>query len=273
MAVYGPGFSVVQGSPHTIWCQIVTGDQLYVGQLVYNDTNEGVAPLGLAAGAGNTTNKRVPFGVVIGTNNASPVYDSTYKVETITDVAPTSNDREHHIPNQEPHGMFGRVDMVKVALIDPTTVLRGPIRERTAGGQTAIGSYAISTAGTTSSTIATNGNSPENVKPSVQSVYFVDGAAAGEYRVLDSRASTTLRWDKAVHTTTAIGDKVKTANFCRPNGRGNMQTDAESMFIANNSDCSSNYFAINVIRLDLSEDGNEFVDFQFGIDNFAILRT
>jgi hypothetical protein len=52
-----------------------------------------------------------------------------------------------------------------------------------------------------------------------------------------------------------------------------MQTDSESMFIANNSDCSSNYFAINVIRLDLSEDGNEFVDFQFGIDNFAILRT
>jgi hypothetical protein len=85
--------------------------------------------------------------------------------------------------------MFGRVDMVKVALIDPTTVLRGPMRERTAGGQTAIGSQAVTTASDTlSCTIDTNGNTPENVKPNVQSVYFVDGAAAGEYRVLDSRA-------------------------------------------------------------------------------------
>jgi hypothetical protein len=274
--MYGPGFGIVSGSPHLVWCQIDTTDQLYIGQLVHcsNKQIDGVAPMGKAAGAADTTNKRVPYGIVVATNNASPVFDSTYNVETITDVAASSNDREHNIPVGEPHGMFGKNDMVQVALIDPTTVIRGPIRRRAAGGGSAIRERTVATATSTTQVVITKGGiagDSDSVRTQ-QTVYFRSGANAGEYRITDSSSSTVVHWDKALANSPTTSDTLVLAPG-RPNGTSYVQVDSESMFINSNGDASTNYYVINVIRMDLSEAGNEYVDFQFGGDHFAKART
>ena len=76
------GFEVVHGSPLKIWCPVDMADTgtetLYVGQLV-KAGSDGVLNLGQASGIADLTNKVVPFGVVTGTNNKTPVFNSTYK--------------------------------------------------------------------------------------------------------------------------------------------------------------------------------------------------
>jgi hypothetical protein len=269
---YGPGFGIVSGSPHLVWCQILKGEQLYIGQIV-KSSGEGMTPIGKASGASDTSTKSVPYGIVVATNNATPVFDSTYNVETITESVASGNDREHNIPVGEPHGIFGQVDMVQVALIDNTTVIRGMIKSRAAGGGTNISARAITTAGTVTSVIAKGGFVGSYVDKDFETVYFVDGANAGQYRILDSASSINLKWDATLKVTTAVGDQVKIVPGLVPNGYGKTQFDAESMFINAKADASSNYYAINVIRLDLSEDGNEYVDFQFLPEHFNPNRT
>ena len=66
------GFSIVKGSPQTIWVPVEPGEVVYNGSIVGVDTGtplEGVQPLPVAAGVSNATNADIPFGVVVGNNN------------------------------------------------------------------------------------------------------------------------------------------------------------------------------------------------------------
>jgi hypothetical protein len=265
-------FSLAQGqSTQAVWCQIVDLDTCYIGQLV-GVSAEGVITMSAAAGAADTTGKVVPFGIVIATNNKTPVFDSTYNTESITDVAPSSNPYEHHVGIEGPQAKMARTDMVKVALIDPSTVIRGDIRNGGAGTAITVGT--VTTDGANSCTTSTVGiPDPTYWAKTWATMYVRSGRAQGQYRVLDSVSSTSLSWDKATHVQVATSDTVVVANGMRPVGISRMQTDGEAMYIDQGVDCSSNYYSIIVHRLDLSVAGKEFVEFRFAGDHFAALRT
>ncbi len=268
------GFSVVHGSPQTIWVPVQPGDTLYTGCIVGQDISgavEGILPLGQAAGAGNTTNKDLPFGVVVGNNNVAGnvVYDATQKTEYITECAAGSihGATTKYTGVEGPHPKGDPRAMVEVAIIDPCTVLRGPIYNAAVG--TAPTVTAVTTGNTSGVAATTTATSDVATVAQFSTIYFRTGANRGVYRRLDSASDTTHTWDAAVKSDVAVGDSVLTINGLNTFGLSLMQIDAQGLYIDAAAALSSDYFHINVLRLDLSEAGNEYCEFQFVAENFC----
>lgn len=270
------GFSVVHDSPQTVWVPVLAATKVYTGALVGWDIAaplEGVIPLPVAAGHGNTTNKDRPYGVVVGNNNVTgnDTYDSggQYITAPAAGVAYGSTTKFQGV-----EGPFSKADpiaMVQVALINSNSVLRAPIFDTSSG--TALAEVAVSTGcggdgigcTTDATTVATVAN--------FGTIYMRSGANRGIYRTVTSASTTAHTWLQAMKSTIAVGDKALVINGLRPNGAAKMQTDATGTFVDCNAALTSDNFWINVLRLDLSTPGNEFVEFQFDGDNFSALRA
>lgn len=272
------GFSVVQGSPQTIWVPVAPGDTIYNGSIVTVDVaspQEGVLPMPVAAGASNTTNKDVPFGVVLGNNNVAGniAFSSTQNTEYITEVAAGSiHGATTKYANVE--GVWPKGDpraMVEVAIIDPTTVLRGDIYNAAVG--TAISVLPVTTGNTSGVAATTTATADVATVAQFSTVYMRSGANMGAYRRLDSASDTTHTWDAAVKEDTVIGDNIVVLNGLNTYGVSRMQIDAEATYINCAAALTADYFIVNVLRLDLSRAGNEYVEFQFNGDNFAAARA
>ena len=264
------GFEVVHGNPQTIWAPVVNSDTLYVGQLV-RCNNEGVEPFVQASGLADQARKMASvaliadggsannqlFGVVIGTNKRTPTFNTTYKAEYITYVSPASASSGDYFGVE---GVWAKGDlqaMVKVALITSETVLRGPIYNAAYGTAPTVLTVA-SGASTTGCT--TNASESTNVA-SEATIYFRTGAAAGCYRICDGTSATAQTWDIPTGTTCAVGDTAVKVQL-RTLGQSKIMLDSEATYIDNNAELTSHYHLIDVIRLDLSEAGKEYVEFR-----------
>lgn len=260
------GFHVVHDNPMTVWCPIVDLDTIFVGQIVANQVNEGIVPIGAATGAADTSGKQVPYGVVVGTNLRTPAYDATNLTDKITDLSPNGNTTEYAMIE----GVWAKGDkvaMAEVALIDATTVLEGRLFTDSIG--TAPTLLTVTTGGTVSST--TNATDEAGIA-SKSTLYFRTGANAGAYRITDDTNTTALTWDKATTNTVAVDDTCVRVNI-RAQGQSRCNFDSEALFVDTGATITSNYYVIDVIKLDLSVAGNEKVQFRFGADHFALLRT
>ena len=263
------GFSIVHGSPHVLWAPIVDADTIYVGQIVACQANEGIVPIGAASGANDGTGKQVPWGIVIGTNNYTPVYDSTYQTDKIVDATPlasTTDFRGHD-------GVWAKGDkvaMAKIALIDPCTIIRGSLYNAAVGTATTVGTVITGDANGVSCTV--NALEVAGVA-TLASLYFRTGANAGAYRITDDSSTTAVTWDKPTTAAVAIGDTLVRANGLRVLGPSRCQFDTESIYINTAAALTSDYWGIDVIRLDLREAGKEHVDFRFNADHFTLKRA
>lgn len=262
------GFEVVQNSPGSYWAPIVDGDIIRVGSIVACQANEGVVPISTATGANDTTNKLVPFGVVIGTNNKTPVTDTTNLTEQITDDSPHGSTRE--FVSQE--GVWYRGDrqaMVKIQLITPETILKGQLYNAAVGTAPTVNTAA---SGNTSG-VAITGDATDSAGIAVLStVYFRTGANQGQYRITDDTSTTAITWDKPTVNDTVADDTYVRVNL-RALGPCRAQFDAESLYIDVAAAATSDYYGIDVVKLDLRESGKEHVYFKFNIDQFALLRA
>lgn len=263
------GFEIVFGSPYSVWAPIVDLDTIYVGQLVECQGNEGVAPIAAASGANDTTGKIVPMGVVIGTNLKTPVFDSTYKTEKITDVSPLANTVEY-VGVEGPWSKGDKQAMVKVAIIDANTILKGPIFNTTYGTALTVGT--VSTGDTNGVSCTTSALDVAGVAV-LSTLYFRTGANAGTYRVTDDASTTAVTWDKATTAAVAIGDTLVRSVGLRPIGPSRLQLDSESMFIDGAAALTTDYYGVDVIKLDLREAGKEHVYFRFNADHFCLKRA
>jgi len=269
------GFSVVHGSPQTIWVPVEPSEVVYTGSIVGVDTGtplDGVQPLPVAAGASNTTNKDIPFGVVVGNNNVSGniQYDSTLNAEYITQVAAGSvyGNSTKYANVEGPWAKGDPQAMVEVDVISPETVLRGYLHNATVG--VAPTELVISVAsGADGLDSTTSGNADVAPVANFTSIYMRSGANMGIYRIVTTTSLTVHEWTKAMKSDTAVGDKCVIINGLRPFGLSKMQIDAEALGINVDAALTSDYFYINVLRLDLSEPGNEYCEFQFGTENFC----
>ena len=121
-------FRIVEGVPSVKWFQIAYGATCYLGQIVKH-VAEGVTAIGAEGSAIPSTASA--FGIVVGFN-VGPGYesfDTTYGSNKLAGVATQAlvNAREPYFVE----GMWPkstRVPMAKVAVIDKTSVIEGPIR-------------------------------------------------------------------------------------------------------------------------------------------------
>jgi hypothetical protein len=233
---------------------------LYNGQLVQWSGN-GFAPM-TNAGAGPDVTY-YPQAVVIANNNRTPLYDSTYHEEYITSVQSGSAQALRDFFGVE--GMTGKYEgqaMVKVVLLDPTTLIEGDIRN--ASLATAPGVVTATTGSAAGITGVVHGNADVSLLASNNMYYCRTGLNQGLVRTSYSASRTSpnfyVAWPQAV----AIGDTFCVTNF----GVGLQKIDLNStstvtgMWIENSA-ALTNYFTVFVEELKLGIPGNETAIFRF----------
>ena len=274
----GSGFSVVspQQPRRLIWVPVEGTDTLYQGNIVYYGLRTpantgGVKPLLVASGMGDVTKFQPPFGVVVGDNNATPLYKTLttalIKMPYITGVDTAADQLARDGRGAE--GMYAKGDpqpMVLVEQVTPETVLRGYFRNSATVGTTVITTLSPTAVATTAMTFATFGMSPvaDNA-----TTYCVKGANAGLYRVSTNTSATAYAYTREWPYTPATTDTFKCVNVRQGLCRMDLDT-TYGLWIDNTAALTSNCYLVNVLKLDLSGGaGEEYCDFSFAHDMFS----
>jgi hypothetical protein len=269
------GFEVIHNPVKPIWVPVDGTSTLAHGMLLYYGKETpantgGAVVMPAAAGACDVTNMLIPWGVVIGDNNATPTYSTLatalVKTQTITgvDTAAGQLARDYRLAE----GMYGKGDpqpLVQVARITPETVLRGYFRNSATVGTTCITTLSPSAVATTAMTFATFGFTGvvDN-----STTYCVSGTNAGLYRVGTDSSATACTYTREWPNKPATTDTFKRVNVRQGLCRMNVDT-TYGLWIDNTAALTSNYYVVNVLNLDLSGDsGTEHCDFQFTIPTF-----
>ena len=262
-------FEVVHDSPQGIWVPLLYETTIYVGGIIGWDATdvadrEGAEMLPVAAGAFNTTNYDIPFGVVIGTNLRNPVFNTTGKCEYITSATPHDSTTEFVLTGG-PYIGGGREHFAKVNIINPCTVLKGSLVDSAVGTAPAVGTV---TTGDTNAVSCTTGAMSVAPIAGLSTIYFRTGANKGTYRVLNSTSTTAHTWDTPCYADVAVDDTAVAVNVA-PFGLSKVQLLATYMTCFDIDEaCTSDYFGIDVIRLDLSEQYKEYVEFMWNPMNW-----
>ena len=261
------GFEVVEHPLRTVWMPVGTTTTsaitLYVGQLISNTV--ALASSGASAFIqASTVEPRLPFGVVVGTNNKEPVFDSTYKCEYITSAVTQATMVARKFAGAE--GMYSKGDsaaMVKVAVIGPCTVLKGRMFNATYG--TAL---STSTIGTTSSDgLTLTAAHPFTTIAYNSTFYCRSGLNRGLYRIVRSASASapTLYLPYPYDPTAAdvfVGANAAVGNTL-------LTFDALGTYInAQAAQTASN--RVNVLELNMETSGSEYVIFSFSTDQTAV---
>lgn len=273
------GFEVIENPLRTIWVPVNfanSSDTLYEGQIVGTSLSsslpagEGMLPIGAAAGAADTTGKAVPFGVVVGDNNATKTFDSTYKCHSIASVGSQANLAARDVRGVE--GMHPKGDKaayVKVAVIGTDTILKGRLFNGAYG--TAITAYSNTSASTDGLTVTTSAVSFTPIAYNT-TWYNRSGANRGIYRIAYSTSTTSHTFYIAFPNDIAVGDVFVPAAIRQ--GTCAVQFDAESTYIEMSSVAySTNYYLIDVLEVNLEKSGEEYVIFKFNADQFCAARA
>ena len=267
---------VIHGSSQAIWVPIeyaAGAMTIYVGAPVSVDEDDadgkdGIQVLAVAAGAANVDNGDVPIGVCIGTNLRKPLFNSTAKTEYITTSSPHDSTSEFVLTGG-PYIGGGREAFAKIDVIDPCTVLRSKLVDSSMSGAPAVstlttgcGGDGVDSIGSACSVATIQGFS---------TMYVRTGANKGAYRILDGSASTTdFYWDTPMYADMAVDDTVVVVNVL-PFGPSQVQLLATySTAFDIDEACTSDYFFIDVLQLNLAEQYKEYVDFRWNASNFML---
>lgn len=265
------GFTVVHpmNSQH-LWAPVEVSETVYTGSIIGMDVAtplSGVQPMPVAAGAANVTNLDIPLGVVVGNNNVrgSVAYSSTYNAEYITAGAEASayGSTTQFINAEGP--LREQFAMVEYIPITAETVLRGPIFNAAVGtAPTVVAAASATSSGVDFTTAASDVATVANFN----TMFCRTGANMGVYRILQSASSTSHSFTPAFKADVAIGDTFVIINGLRPFGLSKMYIDSEGLYVDCSAALTSNYLLVDVVRLDLSVAGSEYVEFRFNPVNF-----
>lgn len=269
------GFTVVNEPMVTGWYPVhYNAETLYVGQLVTLDST--TPDYGLkawnVAGANDTTVDQSPFGIVIGFNNRVPTFDTTYKAEYGTSYTAIATQNAHDFAMAEGMVRNDPALCAQVALVDPSTVIRGRIFH---------GSYGTACDTMTNTTASTAGTTVTSVAADYAGIaggttlYNRTGGNAGLYRVGYDTSTTAHTPYLYFPHTIAVGDVFVGVNVVV--GTSKMMFDAYGTYIeqyGDNASYATNYIFVTVLSLNLKESGNEYATFRLAPNNFfPVSRT
>ena len=252
-----------------MWVPLNSTSQVFVGSMVY-DTADGVAVIGASVGAADTTNKRVPWGVVIGTSNDVPIFSSTSNSDTITGVITQAAQIARAnvgVEGQNPKGDLQA--FARVTLITPQTVLKAFLYNNALGVAPTV--QTVTTGSSTGLTYTANATDVAGAAD-LATAYCRTGANAGLYRITDDTSTTVIANDRAFQQDISIGDTFLRVPL-RPLGLSRVQFDGNALFIDVSSGIGTNYWIINTLELNLTRPGAEYVIFTMHGDHFSSARA
>lgn len=260
------GFKRCGGTPNIIVGGLDGAATYYVGQLVKSVVGEGWQALGTASGA-NDTSQIVAgncIGLIVGFDNRTPVYNSTYMTDQITTVITPALQAARDTIYLGPNSWGGAGDKMVKAQIDmflnpATDVLEGQFFNATFG----VAPTLLTVTGASADGGVTG---PTTNAAEVAGVlgrgwmYCRTGANAGSARVTNDTSTTVPEVVIAFpNATIAIGDTFVRVP-CRV-GHAFIQFDSTSQFINTAATAATNYYAAFVREIDLAVAGKEVCRF------------
>ena len=260
------GFSLVNEPMLTKWFPVdYNAVTLYVGQLVtwcFADSGQGLKAWNVA-GVADTTADQSPLGVVIGFNNKTPVFNTTYKAEYGLSVSTQAAQLAREWAMAE--GMWSKGEpalLAQVAILDPMSVLKGRIFHASYG--TALDVLTNTTASTDGSTITTVAVDYAPVAYNT-TFYCRTGANMGLYRTSYSTSTTShtfyLTWPYDI----AVNDTFVEVHLAL--GTSKALFDSVGTFVQGYGEDNATVYSVNCLWLDifelnLAEAGNEYAIFR-----------
>lgn len=264
-------FTVVHPmNSQVLWAPVEPGSTIYTGSIVCQDQSapgNGIISMPVAAGAANVTNLDVPWGVCIGNNNTGPndVYNSTGQYVTAGAEATWHDNTTQYQGVEGPWAKGDGGEYISYIPITPETVLRGPICNAALG--TAPSQVAVTTGSGTDGLDCTSAAIDFTPVADYATLFFRTGANRGIYRIVETTSTTVHTFTPACPADIAVGDELVAANL-RFFGPSRAYIDSAGQYIDVSAALTTNYLIIDVLRLDLSEAGNEYVEFRFNPVNF-----
>jgi len=257
-------FKKMGGKHNLVWFPVDATDTLYRGQLV-KSASDGVLPLGAASGADDATGDSRIVGIVVGDNNHVPVYNSTYKTNSITAVATqallAARDSIMFAGGGHMNPVGDKQAKVLVDVLSPGDWIRGSIFNAAFGTAPTL---LTATAGSTDGGVTGPTTNACDFTPVADlcTIYCRSGANKGTYRVTTDTSTTVPTVVHAMMEDIAIGD-----TFVRVPlriGKSFLQTEAtESMYIAAEASPATHYWNVFVMQLNLEVAGAEYAIFSF----------
>ena len=271
-------FSILENIPQgrARWMATDGSSTYYIGQLVSilaaskAAVTGAVKPLAVPAGTADTTNFQIPYGVVVGINNRTPVSNSTgmYGTGVTTKAAQAARDWF----GQE--GMYAKEDpqlLVQVEMINPMTILRGNIYNSTLGTAPTVSSDTGGADSTGYTSAGTIGAMDVANVANYGTLYCRQGVNAGLYRTLSSASTTAPTVTVAFPTSVALGDKF--VGVPLKQGLSYVYIAGPGLFIDSSNSGGTNSFAVIVHQLNLRDAGAETADFSLCACHFDPARA
>lgn len=260
-------------APHMPMFAIDGTDIIHAGSIV-KTSGDGVAPIGAASGAADTSTKSTILGLVMGNTNDqnNKTYDTTFNASKVTGIV-TQADQVAR--NGKYFGNTGAmypkgdsIPLVKVALLTPYTILRSRIYDGSYGSLPTL--LTVTTGDAVGLGFTSNATDFTPVAD-LCTTHFRTGASAGLYRVSDDSNTTVSTNDVAFRGGIAVGDTAIRVPFRQ--GLSFAQLDTEAIFVDVSATPASDYYIINVIDMNLEIAGEETVDFTFNQVHFDLARA
>ena len=268
----------------TFWAATDGSSTYAIGQLVaFTAASKAahygtVKPLAVPAGVADTTNFQVIAGVVVGIDDRTTAYSSTYYSDARAGVTTQAAQLAREWIGQE--GMYSKGDpqlLVQVQEILPTTVIEGDIRYGAIGTN--------STLLTVSASTDSDGMVTANVKTNscvftpvanVCTIYCRSGANMGLYRVTADTSTTAPTVTVAFPYDVVAGDTFVRVPFKQ--GFSSIyigDTTTIGMYVDNGGQATitTNTFDVIVYKLDLARAGSEKIQFRFANTHFDFRRA
>jgi len=272
------GFQIVEGTPRVIWAPVDYGSggaaTVYEGALVVSGavaTAQGVK-VWTPAGNADTTADQVPFGIVLASNDSDPTYETTYTAggQYVASVQSQANLLARKFRGAE--GMYAKGEplaLVKIAVIDPTTVLKGQIFNAAFGTAPTVAT--VSTASTTG--LGYTSSAHEFTPVAYNATYFCrSGANRGLYRIGYDTSTTVKTFYQAFPYDIAVGDTFVGANIAA-HGTCKACIGTGGTYLNNGATVSSDYIWIDVLELNLETAGAEHAIFRINPLQFLAVRA
>jgi hypothetical protein len=271
------GFKIISGIQdiEQFWLPIdmtAATQSLYVGQLVKMDTGSfnGAAPMAVASGAADTSNKQIVLGVVTGTNNypMTELFNATYGqyiTGAATQAAQLAIMKMGHAGNT---AVGDPAPMVQIAKISPDTLIEAPLYNATYGVAPTL--CTVTTGSSTGASMTTNATDVATVA-NMCTAFCRTGANAGLHRIAKSASSTTHTFDTYFPYAIAVGDTFVIVPIRL--GTSYVQINSTSTYLGMCLNVAAtpatNYFQVTVKDFYLSAAGQERVRFWFDPCHFS----
>lgn len=271
------GFEVISGEVRTIWAPVdyndTTSQTVYEGSIVVAGSTASSTGVKVWTPAGNadTTADQVPFGIVLGTNDAEKTYETTYsKGQYVTSVTTQASQNARSFRGAE--GMYAKGDqqpLVKVAVIDSQTILKAPIYNAAYGKAPTVVTVSIGSDTGLGYTASSAEFTPVAYNATT---YCRSGLNRGLYRITYDTSATARTTYIAFPFDIAVGDTFVNANISA-HGTCKACIGTGGTYLNNAAAVGSNYIWIDVLELNLEVAGQEHAIFRINPLQFLAVRA